>query len=247
MDRNNAIITRRAILGGMAASAVLLPFGSAANAQLGGLLGEGSGGGLGLGSILGKASDGALNKLAQPGAYFNDEDIRLGLPIVGGLGGGSKSGGLLGSVLGAVSKTGILDGVTRKINDAAGLAAGEAKPIFRDAINGLSFNDVPGLVKQSDGGTQYLRTSSNDALHGKMTPLVDTALGDLGVYNQFDKIAAKHSWVRAAGLNREGINKSVTDQGLDGIFSYMGTEEKAFRKNPLGGAGDAAKILKGIF
>ena len=234
MNRTEAIITRRAMLGGMAASAVLLPLGSAANAQLGGL---------GLGSILGKASDGALNKLAQPGAYFNDKDIRLGLPIVGG----ASRGGLLGSVLGGVSKLGVLDGVTRKINDAAGLAAGEAKPIFRDAINGLSFNDVPGIVKQSDGGTQYLRTSSNDALHGKMTPLVDTALGDLGVYNQFDKVAAKHSWVRAAGLSREGINKSVTDQGLDGIFKYMGTEEKGFRKNPLGGAGDAAKILKGIF
>lgn len=234
MKHTNAIITRRAMLGGMAASAVLLPLGSAANAQLGGL---------GLGSILGKASDGALNKLAQPGAYFNDQDIRLGLPIVGG----SSRGGLLGSIISGASKLGVLDGVTRKINDAAGLAAGEAKPIFRDAINGLSFNDVPGIVKQSDGGTQYLRTSSNDALHGKMTPLVDTALGDLGVYNQFDKVAAKHSWVRAAGLSREGINKSVTDQGLDGIFKYMGAEEQTFRKNPLGGAGDAAKILKGIF
>jgi hypothetical protein len=244
MDRNTAILTRRAILGGMAASAAILPLG-AANAQLGGLLGKGTGGGLGLGSILGKASDNALTKLAQPGAYFNDENIRLGLPIIGGLG-GKKTGGLLGSVLGAVSKTNVLDGVTRKINDAAGLAAGEAKPIFRDAINGLSFNDVPGIVKQSDGGTRYLRSSSNDALHGKMTPLVDTALGDLGVYNQFDKLAAKHSFIRAAGLNRQGINKSVTDQGLDGIFKYMGSEEKTFRKNPLGGAGDAAKILKGI-
>ncbi len=223
---------RRAILGGIAASAAILPLGSVAHAQLGGL---------GLGSILGKASDSALDKLAVPGAFYGDEDVRIGLPIVGNLGG--SGGGLLGSVLRGASKLGVLDNVTRSINDAAGVASGEAKPIFRDAINGLSFNDVPGIVKQSDGGTQYLRTSSNDTLHGKLQPLVDTALGDLGVYNQFDALAQKHSFIRAAGLSREGINKSVTDQGLDGIFSYMGKEETAFRKNPVG---DVGSILKGI-
>jgi len=230
---------RRAILGGIAASAAILPLGSAANAQLGGLLGKSSGN-LGLGKILGKASDNALNKLALPGAYYDDEDIRIGLPIVGK----ATGGGLLGSVLRGASKLGVLDGVTRSLNDAAGVAAGEAKPIFRDAINDLSFEDVPSIVKQNDGGTRYLRSSSNDRLHGKLTPLVDTALGDLGVYSRFDKLAEKHSFIRAAGLNRESINKSVTDQGLDGIFSYMGDEEGAFRKNPLG---DTGKLLKDIF
>jgi hypothetical protein len=222
---------RRSVLAGIGASAVLLPFSSPLHAQ-----------GLGLGQILGKASDGALDKLAKPGAYYNDKDIRIGLPIVG-----NGGGGLFGSILSGAQKLGVLDGVTRKMNDAAGAAAGEAKPIFREAINGLSFNDVPGLVKQSDGGTRYLRTSSNDALHGKLSPLVDSALGDLGVYNQFDKLASKHSFIRAAGLNRERINTSVTDQGLDGIFSYMGREEKAFRKNPLGDVGKVGKVLKDLF
>lgn len=235
MERNNHFsINRRAMLGGLAASAVLIPMGSVAQAQ-----GLNLGKGLGLGGILGKASDSALDKLAEPGAYYNDDDIRIGLPIVGS----GASGGILGSVLRGASKLGVLDGVTRNINDAAGVAAGEAKPIFRDAIGGLSFNDVPGIVKQNDGGTRYLRESSNDALHGKLSPLVDTALGDLGVYNEFDKLANKHSFIRAAGLNREGINNSVTDQGLDGIFSYMGGEEKALRANPLGNAGKALKDL----
>lgn len=236
---SSAQFHRRAMLGGIAASLAILPLGTAANAQLGGLLGKRSGG-LGLGKILGKASDNALDKLALPGAYYGDEDIRIGLPIVGK----ASSGGLLGSVLRGASKLGVLDNVTRSINDAAGVAAGEAKPIFREAINGLAFEDVPSIVKANDGGTRYLRSSSNDALHGKLTPLIHTALGDLGVYSQFDKLAGKHSFIRAAGLNRESINKSVTDQGLNGIFSYMGKEESAFRKDPLG---DAGKVLKDIF
>ena len=190
-------------------------------------------GGLNLSSILGRATDGALDKLAQPGAFYNDEDIRIALPIVGNVG-----GGFLGSLFGAGERLGLLDGVTRKINDAAGIAAGEAKPIFRDAIDNLSWEDAPGIISEGDGGTQYLRRSSNDRLHGKLEPLVDSALEKLGVYGEVDKLAERHSFVRRAGLDREGINRSVTDQGLDGIFSYIGKEERDFRSNPLGGLGN---------
>lgn len=148
--------TRRTIVTGLTASAGMALLPSAAYAQFGS-------GGRGLSSILGKATDSALDKLAQPGAFYNDEDVRIGLPIVG-----QSSGGLLGSLLDGASQLGVLDGVTRQINDAAGIAAGEAKPIFRDAIDGLSFNDAPGIIKENDGGTQYLRRSSNDALHAKL-------------------------------------------------------------------------------
>ena len=221
---------RRTMIAGLTASAGLLVYPSAASAQFGKL---------GLSSILGKATDSALDKLALPGAFYDDEDVRIGLPIVG-----KSSGGLFGSILGGASKLGVLDGVTRKINDAAGIAAGEAKPIFRDAIDNLSFSDAPGIIKQNDGGTQYLRSSSNDALHGKLEPLVDSALESLGVYSTFDGLAEKHSFIRQAGLNRESINRSVTDQGLDGIFSYVGKEEIAFRKDPLGGV---SKSLGDLF
>lgn len=214
---------RRTMIAGLTATSGLLLLPSAAHAQL-------KIGGLGLSSILGKATDSALDQLARPGAFYGDEEVRIGLPIVG-----KSSGGLLGSILGGASKLGVLDGVTRKINDAAGIAAGEAKPIFRDAIDGLSFSDAPGIIKQSDGGTQYLRSSSNDALHGKLEPLIDSALESLGVYSTFDGLASRHSFIRRAGLNRESINRSVTDQGLDGIFSYVGREERDFRKNPIGG------------
>ena len=216
-------LTRRTLIAGLTASSGLALLPSAARAQLGL-------GGLGLSSILGKATDSALDKLAQPGAFYDDEDIRVGLPIVG-----SSSGGLLGSILGGASRLGVLDGVTRKINDAAGIAAGEAKPIFREAIDNLSFSDAPDIIKQDDGGTQYLRRSSNAALHAKLQPLVDNALESLGVYSTFDSLAEKHSFIRRAGLDRESINTSVTDQGLDGIFSYIGNEEREFRKDPIGG------------
>ncbi|WP_185960232.1 DUF4197 domain-containing protein [Erythrobacter insulae] len=227
---------RRGILAGAGALGVagLLP--AQANAQ--GLTKA-----LGLSSILGKATDGALDKLAQPGAFYDDEEVRIGLPIVGNLGG--RSGGLLGSLLNAGNRMGVLGDITRTINDAAGLAAGEAKPIFRDAINDLSFEDAPGIIRQADGGTQYLRSSSNERLHSRFEPLVDTALEKLGVYSSFDSLAQNYDFISNAGLNRASINRSVTDQGLDGIFSYIGSEERTFRKNPAGNLGGALGDLLG--
>lgn len=226
MTHQPLFISRRHLLVGAAASAALLPFATPAQAQ-----------GLNIGSLLGGASDNALDKLAKPGAYYDDEKVRIGLPLLGG------GGGLFGSLLSGADKLGILGDITRTINDAAGVAAGEAKPIFRDAINSISFSDVPGIIKQSDGGTQYLRRSANDDLHGKLTPLMDSALGDLGAFNQLDALSSKHSFVRKAGLSRGGLTKTVTDQGLDGIFAYMGQEEQSARRNPL----DSARKILDIF
>lgn len=213
---------RRMVLAGIAGAAGMSLLPASAHAQ-----------GLGLGSILGQASDNALDKLAEPGAFYNDESIRIGLPIVGGLEG--RSGGLFGSLMNAGNRLGVLGDITREINDAAGVAAGEAKPIFREAIDGLSFSDAPGIIREKDGGTQYLRSSSNDQLHARLQPLVDSALDRAGIYRTFEGLADRHSFIREAGLNRESINRSVTDQGLDGIFSYIGAEERGFRDDPIGG------------
>lgn len=241
MDNANLQLNRRTLLIGAGASGLLLAVPASTKAQ--------NLGGLGLSSILGKATDSALDKLAKPGAFYNDEDIRIGLPMLGSSSSSSGSGGgLLSGVFGAVRSLGVipgLDGIIRGINDAAGDAAGEAKPIFRDAIDGLSFSDAPGIIKQQDGGTQYLRRSSNDTLHSKLQPLIDSALESAGIHKQIEKLAGTNSIVRQAGINREGVNKSVTDQGLDGIFSYVGTEERNFRKNPLGNLGNALGDLLG--
>lgn len=213
---------RRVFLVGAGAAFASLALPSAAKAQ-------------GLTNLLGMASDSALDKLAQPGAFYDDEAIRIKLPIVGNLGG---SGGGLGGILGGLSRRsggvlGLLGDIPRKVNDAAGVAAGEAKPIFRDSIGQLSLSDAPDIIRQNDGGTRYLRESAGDTLLGKLRPLVDTALGELGVYDEIDRLGERSELVAQAGLTSDRVGGSVTEQALDGIFSYIGNEEINFRKNPL--------------
>lgn len=225
MSQRHFPIERRHFLFGLAS----LPFASLANAQV---LGSG------LTNILGNASDTALNKLAVPGAFYADPLVRIGLPLIGG--GGS---GLLGQVLSKGNQLGVTDGLTRKLNDAAGLAAKEAKPIFRAAIGKLTLADVPDIATQNDGASQFLRRSAATELTAKLRPLVDTGLKQVGAYGALDKLAKGGLLANLAGLSHDKLGASVTDQALNGIFKYMGGEEAKLRANPLKPAGS---LLKGI-
>lgn len=228
---------RRTFLTGLAGLALFAPFAGSAWAQgspLAGLLGGSSSGGLK--HMLAQASDASLDKLAQPGAFYDDPNIRIGLPMLG------KSRGIL-SALGTADQLGLTQGIVRKLNDAAGQAAQHAKPIFRTAIDELSIEDVPGIVRRSDGASQYLRRSAGTELKGSLRPLVNTALQDLGAYGQMDGMTRRSPLLAQAGFNRDTLANSVTDQALNGIFSYIGAEEGRIRANPLGAAGG---LLKGL-
>ncbi|WOE74446.1 DUF4197 domain-containing protein [Alterisphingorhabdus coralli] len=188
--------------------------------------------------ILGDASDSALDKLAQPDAFYNDKDVRIGLP--GPL---KKASGMLRFL----GNAGIANDLTRSLNDAAGRAAEEAKPVFRAAIDELTLTDGIGIVTGGDrAGTDYLRRTSGEVLREKVRPLVASALGDVGAFDQLNKLQEVQQIASLAGadISNDGLTDSVTDQAMDGIFNYIGREEAKFRDNPLEkGKG----LLDGIF
>ena len=173
--------------------------------------------------LFGNASDSALDKLGRPGAFYADKAIRILLP-------GGKT---VSKLLNVGAKAGLTDGLVRRLNDAAGLAAKEAKPIFRGAINNASLNDVPGIATKSDGATQYLRQSAGGELRAKITPLIECALGKVGAFDQIDKLGKAGSLVSSLGHNSAKLTHSVSDQALKGFFSYFGQEETELPKNPL--------------
>ncbi len=192
----------------------------------------------GVKSILGDASDNALDKLSQPGAFHADEAVRILLP--GPL---EKAT----SILRFTSKAGLTKDITKTLNDAAGRAALEAKPVFRAAIDNLTLQDGVGIVTGGEtAGSEYLRSTSGDELAVKVRPLVEKALSELGAYEQVEQLGSISSLARLGGadISREGLTDSVTDQALDGIFAYIGKEEANFRKDPLD---KGKKLLKGIF
>ncbi len=177
----------------------------------------------GINNLLAGASDNALDKLAEPGAFFADKAIRILLP--GPL---EKAS----SLLKFTSKSGLSKDLTKSMNDAASLAAKEAKPIFREAIDGLSVTDSLGIAGQKNGATNYLRESSGDSLREKIRPLVVKAMGDVGAFDQLGKLSSAGP-VAKLGISNDNLSDHVTEKTMDGIFKYMADEESKVRKNPL--------------
>lgn len=207
------------IAGMMALGAALIAVPAAARAP-----------GLPITDLLGNASDSALNKLGQPGAFYADEAVRILLP-----------GPLKGAngILKLTDQAGLTSGFTKTINDAAGQAAGAAKPIFREAISKMTLNDAASILTKSDGATSYLRQSAGDTLKAKMRPLIEGALGKTGAFTQMYRLNKASSLTSSLGINRNTLTSSVNDQAMAGIFKYMGNEEAKLRANPL-------KLLKGL-
>lgn len=192
----------------------------------------------GVKNLLVNASDGALDKLSQPGAFYADKAVRVLLP--GPLKNATK-------ILRFTSKAGLTKDITKDLNDAAGKAALEAKPIFRSAIDNLTLTDGVGIVTGGGtGGTDYLRKTSGEELAIKVRPLVEKALGEVGAYKQVESLGSLSALSSIGGLDlsRDGLTDSVTKQAMNGIFSYIGAEETKFRKSPLK---KGKKLLEGIF
>lgn len=188
----------------------------------------------GIKSLLTGASDNALDKLAQPGAFFADKAVRILLP--GPL---EKAGKLLR----LTNKSGLTKDLTKSMNDVASLAAREAKPVFREAINGLSLKDGIGIAKESGGATRYLRESSGDSLRDKVRPLVFKAMGDAGTFDQIDKLSSIKA-ISKLGISSDSMTDHVTSKTMDGIFKYMAAEESKVRKNPIKALGGILGIKK---
>lgn len=185
--------------------------------------------------LLGNASDSALDQLSRPGAFYADQAVRILLP--GPLQKASK-------LMRLTDKAGLTNALTKSLNDAAGLAAQEAKPVFRSAIDSMTLTDGVNIVAGGDtAGTQYMQRSSGDVLRQKMRPLVSSALGRTGAFKHLDSLGSASGRKGGASsmlgalagvdLSRDGLIDSVTDQAMSGIFTYIGREEATFRKNPL--------------
>ena len=178
--------------------------------------------------LLGNASDAALDKLSQPGAFSADSAIRIALP-----GQADKLSGLMK----LTDKAGLTNDISGSLNHAAEQAAGEAKPIFRSAIDKASLKDGVAIARGGNtGATDYLRKTSGGEITARLLPLVKAALDRSGVLKQTSQLSA-------FGMDEAKITDYVTKKTSDGIFTYVGREETRMRQDPLN---SGKEILKGL-
>jgi hypothetical protein len=127
----------------------------------------------------------------------------------------------------------MVDKAILQINRAAEDAAGQAKPIFVDAIKNMSISDAIGLVKNGDtSATHFFRVKTTEKLVAAFQPVIKASLdkleatkyyGDIvNTYNNFPTTLKK--------LNPD-LNAFVTNRATEALFDLVAKEELNIRQN----------------
>jgi hypothetical protein len=190
----------------------------------------------GLRDALQVATERAVKTTSKSGGFLDDPRIHIKLP--GKL--DSMATGLRAVGMGAQ-----VDELEVAMNHAAEKAAGEATPVFVDAIKGMSFTDAAGILRGNDtAATTYFKQKTTEPLKGKFRPIVDSAMKNVGVTKQYDALVSQYSSTPFGSAPKFDLTGYVTDQALSGLFKVVGDEEKSIRKNP---AARTTDLLKQVF
>lgn len=125
-----------------------------------------------------------------------------------------------------------VDNVINKLNEGAENAVKTAKPIFMDAVTGMSFNDAMGILTGGQGAaTNYLKSTTTTALTAAFKPKIQEALDQVGVTRYWGDLVAQYNKIPLIQKLNPDLNSFVTDKALVALFSKVESEENAIRSN----------------
>lgn len=189
----------------------------------------------GLKLALGKAAEKVVAQLGRPGGFADDPRVRIGLP--GPL-------GRLNGLFQTLDRAGVGGGLSAKLNAAAEGAVGKTLPLLKTAITRMTVTDALGIVTGGDtSATDYFRRTMGPDLQTAMTPVVSKSLSGVKAFQALDNFTAKNSMI-AGQFGAKDLTGYVTQKASDGVFLYLGEQEREIRRNPLG---TGSKLLGRIF
>jgi len=199
-------------------------------------LGSGSTDASGLKEALSIATERAVQSTSRTNGFLENPKIRIGLP--GAL-------GKLASALRAIGMGAQVDELELAMNRAAEKAAGEATPIFVDAITQLTFQDAAGIVTGGDtAATEYFERTTSDPLRLRFRPIAEQAMQNVGLAQQYDQLIKRYTAIPFASKPKLDLPSFVTDRTLAGLFSVIGEQEKKIRTDP---AARTTELLREVF
>jgi hypothetical protein len=198
--------------------------------------------------ILRLASIYATEKLGQRDGFFADPQVHIPLPS------------RIRSVQGQLRRVGMsapIDDLELRLNRAAETAMPAAGNILSDVVRSITLEDAIGIIRGSDtAATEFLRRRSGSQLTGLLRPPMANALETSGAYQLVGSIEPHLNtgggWLsRLTG--RRSLTGSLRDQvtdhavvrALDGVFFYIGEEERAIRREPVRRTSDILRRILG--
>jgi hypothetical protein len=126
----------------------------------------------------------------------------------------------------------LADNVILSLNRAAEDAAGQAKPIFVNAIKQMTLQDVTNiLLGNQDAATQYFKRTTTAQLASSFKPIVATSLNKVGATKYYSDAAAAYNKVPFVTKVNTDISDYVTQKAIAGLFVEIAQEELNIRQN----------------
>lgn len=149
------------------------------------------------------------------------------------------------TALNTVGMSSLMDDLELRLNRAAEIATPEAKALFVNSIQQMTFTDVVDIYKgPQDSATQYFKRTMSAPLADRITPIVNSAIAQAGVIQAYDNVMAQYSAIPFMPDVKADLTDYVVDRGIDGVFFYLAKQEAAIRQDPVRQTTD---LLKRVF
>jgi hypothetical protein len=191
---------------------------------------------LGLKEALEIGTGNAVTGVGRLDGFFKDAIIKILMP---------KKLQAIEKGLRAVGYGPKVDEFVLSMNRAAEKAAPQAKAIFIGAIKEMTFDDARRILTGGDtAATTFFKDKTTDRLSSAFRPIIETAMNEVGATKQYKDLSGRYQAIPFAKNYAVDIDEYVTGKAIDGLFYYVGEEEKKIRKNP---AARVTQILKDVF
>ena len=124
----------------------------------------------------------------------------------------------------------IADEGVKMLNRAAEDAVAEARPIFIDAIKGLTLTDAKNiLLGNNNAATLYLQNTTNQALYAKFEPVIKNSFNKVGADAIWTNLITKYNNLPLTKDVNPDLTNYVTNEALKSVFKMVAKEEVNIR------------------
>lgn len=129
---------------------------------------------------------------------------------------------------------GLIEEFELSMNRAAERSASAAKDLFWDAITQMTIQDAEKILKGKDNeATLYFQEKTSARLQEIFSPIVITAMAEIGVTRLYQDLETKVNTIVPLGLFTDfDLNQYVTEKALEGVFLKLAEEERKIRRDP---------------
>lgn len=139
----------------------------------------------------------------------------------------------------------LADDLELRLNRAAETAVGKAEPLFMNAIENMTLQDVTDIFNgPADAATRYFQRQMTPGLKGEMRPVINSSLAEVGAVQAYDQMMGQYRSLPFMPDVKAELVDHTMDGALDGLFHYLAEEEAAIRANP---AQRTTDLLRKVF